>query len=223
MHIVHIDLAKGFREGEAQTLLLMKYLRKQGIHQTLVCRKKSELGAHTEAAGILTQSIPGPLSGHWKSLGGDIVHVHDNRSIYWAWFEYFFSKTPYVVTRRTANPISRGYLTHRAFRNAAGLVATSEESALTLSASLYRPVEVIPSASYTEEDLGFPWEGATEKMYPDTQIQQLGQSYLKLYDVILQNPTGFAVQTITDAPVIDPASIDPLTIALHTDSRFPPH
>jgi hypothetical protein len=43
LHIMHVNLAKGFRGGERQTELLIRALAEQKVRQTLVCRTNSPL------------------------------------------------------------------------------------------------------------------------------------------------------------------------------------
>ncbi|MBT5542775.1 MAG: hypothetical protein HOK34_08085, partial [Gammaproteobacteria bacterium] len=51
----HINLASGFRGGERQTLLLIKDLSRRGFHQSLICKKNSEI--QKKAASIVNLEV----------------------------------------------------------------------------------------------------------------------------------------------------------------------
>jgi glycosyltransferase involved in cell wall biosynthesis len=63
----------------------------------------------------------------------DLIHVHEGRSVYGAYFRSLISQTPYVVTRRVNNPIREHWLAHRAYRRAACVAAVAPQVAEIVS------------------------------------------------------------------------------------------
>lgn len=129
MHITHINLARGFSGGERQTVLLIDYLAKQGIYQTMVCREDSPLRHRLASVPKLRFSAANHMFvGHWK--GGaktDLYHAHDAKAAHWAFIETRFNKRPYIVTRRVPNPLKRFNITPLVYKKAFAIVAISEK------------------------------------------------------------------------------------------------
>lgn len=128
--VVHVNTARAYRGGERQTELLIRELSKRGIEQRLVARRGAPL---TERFGDLDIEIR-EAGGHFLAVtaatkGADIVQVHEGRSVYGAWGRHLVSGTPYVLTRRVDNPISRHCFSTRAYRSAAYVVAVAEDVA----------------------------------------------------------------------------------------------
>lgn len=131
--VTHINLAKGFRGGERQTLNLIEGCRDIGIEQALVCRRGAELGERARAVGCRVLEIANPLMGHGALANASINHVHEARGVYWAMIEYIIRKTPYVITRRIPNPVSGSFANRYAYRNATSLVGVSQDVANRLT------------------------------------------------------------------------------------------
>jgi len=150
MRITHINLARGFRGGERQTALLIQYLSKQATAQYLVCRTDSPLRKYLiDTPGLSFISANHYLHGHFKhSQATDLCHAHEAKGAYWAYIRQVFKKTPYVITRRVLNPLSRNPLTRSVYRRAKAVVALS--SAVKERIEAYAPalnqIRIIPSA-----------------------------------------------------------------------------
>ena len=135
MHIEHVNFAKGFRGGERQTLNLMEGLATLGVAQGLLCHSRSELGRRAKAAGFAVRHARGPLFGHQASTheaGPRIVHAHDVRGAFWAAIENLMHDTPYLITRRIANPVSANFVNRIVYRRATELVGVSRDVAARL-------------------------------------------------------------------------------------------
>jgi glycosyltransferase involved in cell wall biosynthesis len=143
VHIKHVNLAKGFRGGERQTLNLMEGLAASGISQTLVCRPNSELQQRAEALRMTTRLVRQPMLGHMNMPRADIVHVHEARGAYWAAIEHLLRSTPYLITRRIPNPVSGNVINKFVYRHAQELVGVSRDVSARLCEQTGHPVETI--------------------------------------------------------------------------------
>ncbi|MGM0823121.1 MAG: glycosyltransferase family 4 protein [Pseudomonadota bacterium] len=149
MHIIHSNLAKGFRGGERQTVLLITALadKKHITRQTLVCQPDSPMRnelAKVDKVHIVTAKHQ--LMGHYATGRGTIVHAHEAKAVHWAWLHQALYKTPYIITRRVDTPIKRKLTNRTFYRNARYCVAISNVIAYELSSLNSRPIPVIPSA-----------------------------------------------------------------------------
>jgi glycosyltransferase involved in cell wall biosynthesis len=149
MQIAHINLARSYRGGERQTELLVRGLADSEFGQIVIARRSGSLAAKLRNVNVDLREVAGnPFSAALAAHGADIVHVHDGRSIYAAWFRHIFSATPYVVTRRVNNPIGTHWLARRVYHDAACVVGVARDIASIVSR--YDPAircEVIHSAS----------------------------------------------------------------------------
>jgi glycosyltransferase involved in cell wall biosynthesis len=147
MKITHVNFARGFRGGERQTLNLVEGLARLGFEQTLVCRTDSELQRRASALGLHALALPHPLLGHLAVPRTDLVHVHEARGAYWAGIEYALRKTPYIITRRIPNPISKSRVTRSVYRHATALFGVSQDVSQRLSNQTGLPVRTVLSSS----------------------------------------------------------------------------
>lgn len=128
LKVAHINLAKGLRGGENQTLAIMEGLRNFDIQQTLICRKNSLLEAQAIKLNISVISISKPFLLNVAELKSfDLLHVHEGRSIYFALAVNFFFNKPYLVTRRVLNKPREKWLTKFAYKKAAQIVSISKK------------------------------------------------------------------------------------------------
>lgn len=149
MRITHVNLARGFRGGERQTLNLMEGLASLKVEQTLVCRKGAELKRRVAHLDVNVQEIAHPLLGHLNPAGADIIHVHEARGAYWAAIEHMLRHTPYIITRRIPNPISDSAVTASVYRHADKLLGVSQHVAQCLTRKTGLPVGAILSSTST--------------------------------------------------------------------------
>lgn len=128
MRIVHVNLAKGWRGGERQTLLLMEGLRAAGVDSILVGRMGQPLAERARALGLHVREIRKPFMLHGRHLGmGDLVHCHTaGAALQLAAVWKRINHKPLVVTRRVTFPPGRGPLTRWKYRQADRIIAISE-------------------------------------------------------------------------------------------------
>ncbi len=128
MRIVHVNLAKGWRGGERQTLLLMEGLRSAGVDSILVGRAGQPLAERARALDFDVREIRKPFMLHGRHLSaGDLVHCHTAGAalqLAAVWKPIF--RKPLIVTRRVEFPPGRGPLTRWKYRQADRIVAISE-------------------------------------------------------------------------------------------------
>lgn len=128
MIAAHINLAKGFRGGERQTVLLIEYLAKLGVKkQYLVCRNNSpmrELLSATEGLSFIDASHQ--FAGHFSIANADVVHAHDAKGIHWAWIQKKLKGRPYILTRRIDNPVKNKRFNQITYSQASKRVAISK-------------------------------------------------------------------------------------------------
>jgi len=147
LRICHVNFARGFRGGERQTLNLIEGLTRFGVDQMLICRRESELRRRSDAIGVKVTEVAHPLLGHLRRPQSDIIHVHEARGAYWAGIEHAIRNTPYIITRRVPNPISRSAVTASVYRKAAGLLGVSHDVSARLTDQTGRHVATILSST----------------------------------------------------------------------------
>ncbi len=149
MHIIHANLAKGFRGGERQTTLLIQALARQpGItRQTLVCRPDSPLRTELgDTPHVTFVAARHQLAGHRKAGRATLVHAHEARAVHWAWLHHKLYHTPYLLTRRVDTPIKRKRSNLTFYKGASCCVALSTVIAQEVQPLSPHPVVQIPSA-----------------------------------------------------------------------------
>ena len=128
--IAHINTSRGFRGGERQTELLIEGLHCAGYKQILIARKNRQLAKRIKNTSIEVREVSGSHFGVALACTDvDILHVHDGRSVYGAYLNSLFSKTPYVITRRVDNPIGKHWFSRNAYRSASTVAAVAPQVA----------------------------------------------------------------------------------------------
>jgi glycosyltransferase involved in cell wall biosynthesis len=128
LKIAHINLAKGLRGGENQTLALIEGMQHFDIEQTLICRKNSLLEAQARKVNISVIAIRKPfLLNVVKLKSFDLLHVHEGRSIYFALSANLLFQKPYLVTRRVLNKPHEKWLTKFAYKKATQIISISQK------------------------------------------------------------------------------------------------
>lgn len=145
MHILHINLAKGVRDGERQTQLLIQALAPYGVKQTLACRKDSPLRQLLAATEVNFIDIEHPLKRWWEKIDADIIQAHETKAAYWAYLHTRFFPMPYVVTRRVDHPLKQSLKHRLMYGKAAAVVGLSRVIADALT-PFNANCHIIPSA-----------------------------------------------------------------------------
>lgn len=128
LKIAHINLAKGLRGGENQTLAIIEGLQHFDVTQTLICRKNSLLEKQAQKLGIPVIAISKPFLLNFRKVKPfDLIHVHEGRSIYFALTANLIFNKPYFVTRRVLNKPREKWLTRLAYKKAIQIVAISQK------------------------------------------------------------------------------------------------
>lgn len=145
--ITHINLARGFRGGENQTLLLIRELARRGWRQQFIGRGREPLVERLARVDGLTLTPVSGVLGAAVRVAGPLVHAHEARAAQAAWVASKLRGCRYVLTRRVMKPPSHSALTSRIYRDAAAVTALSRAIADVLAErfpGLNAPV--IPSA-----------------------------------------------------------------------------
>ncbi|XXQ68424.1 glycosyltransferase family 4 protein [Neisseriaceae bacterium B1] len=136
MKIAHVNLARGFRGGERQTLTLIETLSEMypDITQILVCRHHSPLRqALAHVSNLSFVDAAAQWQGHFSCDEVDIVHAHEARAAHWAWIHSVLFKSPYIITRRVDFYLKDKWLTNQTYQSANMLVAVSQAIASKLA------------------------------------------------------------------------------------------
>ncbi len=148
MKICHINLAKGFRGGERQTLLLIEALAKNNIKQQVVIRHNSPLNEYLTELNCDVIQIRKPF---WTSLfftkiDADIIHAHEAKASQLAWLNYKLNKIPYIITRRILKQPKSSWLNRQIYHSAIQVIALSSAIKSNLLAIMdNHKIEIIPS------------------------------------------------------------------------------
>ncbi|MBF7053695.1 glycosyltransferase family 4 protein [Halomonas sp. KAO] len=149
MHIIHANLARGFRGGERQTVLLIQALadKAEVSLQTLVCRPDSPMRAELATThGLRFVSARHQLAGHRQAGRATMVHAHDAKAVHWAWLHHRLFGIPYLITRRVDTPVKHKLSNRIFYREAHRCVALSRVIAENIQPLSPHPVAQIPSA-----------------------------------------------------------------------------
>ncbi len=175
MKICHINLARGFRGGERQTMLLIETLAKYKLQQYLIARADSPLHEKLSAVPGLTLC---PITKPYvkclmdiKRIQPDLVHAHDGKGSKIALLAKWINKVPYVMTRRISKRSSNSWFTKMVYKKALSVVALSKavkDSVLSRVPGI--DIVIIPSM-YASLDVN------------QTKLEQLKQQYSKHFIV----------------------------------------
>lgn len=150
MRILHLNLEKGWRGGERQTLLTLRGLRASGHEVALAARAGAPLADRAAAEGIAVLGCGGPLglvrillTAGWRY---DVIHAQTAQAMSLLAVLKPLLRAALVFTRRTAFDAPGATGRHRwKWARADALVAISAAAAAAPRA-LGLPVTVIPSA-----------------------------------------------------------------------------
>jgi glycosyltransferase involved in cell wall biosynthesis len=119
MKVLHIDLGREMRGGQHQALALVKAL---GDEAVLMARAGSPLFESARSEGV--EVIPASFRAVREITRSiDLAHAHDAHSHQWL---ALGSKRPFVVSRRVAFPVKRGFLSRWKYARAAHFLSVSD-------------------------------------------------------------------------------------------------
>jgi glycosyltransferase involved in cell wall biosynthesis len=151
MEILQINLEKGWRGGERQTLLTACAQRDLGHNVELVCRAGAELSLKAREAGLTVHHARNAVSlASWLAFNGarfDVLHAQTAGSVTGTVLSKPFHRRPIVFSRRTEFPVATGqFLTRLKWQCVDQLVAISQAAASEPRRFGLTPV-IIPSAT----------------------------------------------------------------------------
>ena len=129
-HILHVNLASGFRGGERQTALLIQQLAQYPCQQSLLVRYTSPLKAMLKSQPklqIIDIKKPFLVSALLRQFHKkpDFLHAHEAKAAHWCYVYYLRSKTPYCLVRRIMTPPKKNKLTRYVYSSARQIFALS--------------------------------------------------------------------------------------------------
>jgi len=142
MKILLLNSERGWRGGEAQTLLLAEGLREKGYVVIIGCPADSALAQRAAEAQVVTFSLSMKgslaLSSVWrlrrwiKEQAPDIIHAQTAHAHSAAALALYGKTTPLVVARRVNFPLSRSGFTRWKYGRAQAIIAISRAVRTTL-------------------------------------------------------------------------------------------
>lgn len=148
MRIAHINLAKGFRGGERQTILLIQALADKGIRQKLLIRRDSPILSYLDSISdldVITFTKP-YLKYCLKRINADLLHAHEAKAAQWAFSHYLCKRTPYLLTRRILKLPGNNFFTRGIYNHAQKIIAVSHAVATAVQQVFpMMDIPVIPS------------------------------------------------------------------------------
>jgi glycosyltransferase involved in cell wall biosynthesis len=121
VRILHIDTGKEMRGGQHQVLLLLNGLKEAGHESVLLARADGPLRKAAEAEGFAVYSAS-LQTVWWHSSAAEMVHAHDAKGHTLA---ALASRRKFVVSRRVAFPVKRGFASRWKYNRAARFLAVS--------------------------------------------------------------------------------------------------
>jgi len=169
MRVLHINLSKGWRGGERQTLLLMEGLRTRGVDSVLVAPLDQPLAKRAVAAGFETVRSGGVA---WLRARADLVHAHEARALTLAALWKAVHRRPLVATRRVVFRPNGRMATRLKYRAADRIVAISRSVARVMTEWGVPPdrVRVVYSAVATDDQSRPDRVGDIRARFPGKRI-----------------------------------------------------
>jgi glycosyltransferase involved in cell wall biosynthesis len=151
MRILQLNLEKGWRGGERQTLLTACAQRDLGHHVELVSRAGAELARKAQEEGFKVHSARNAVSlSGWLACNGsrfDVLHAQTAGAVTGAILAKPLYRRPIVFSRRTEFPVTQGkFFTRFKWQCVDQLVAISQAAAAEPRRFGITPI-IIPSAT----------------------------------------------------------------------------
>lgn len=156
MKILHINLERGWRGGERQTLFLMQGLRDLGHENILMARQNEEFVSRVRQSGFPVILAKKPFFLHaGRLLGFDVIHAHETRGLQLAALVKPLHKSPLVYTRRVDNPPGRHAIDRLKYSAVDGLAAISSKISDVMMHWGFEPsrIRIIHSAVPLDQEL----------------------------------------------------------------------
>ena len=135
MRILMVDLAREWRGGQSQALLLLRGLKTQGhavellaVGDSALAMKASEqhIDVHTISGSARRIRAAWALSRLLRTTKFDIVHVNEAHALTAAWLGGAHRRCRLVIARRVTFPLSSSHISLARYRAAACIVAVSQ-------------------------------------------------------------------------------------------------
>lgn len=124
LRVLQANLARGFRGGERQTLLLAEALADLGVDSALLLARGSGIPRHLNKPLRHTATRRNlPLC---TVRDCDLVHAQEAKAATWARWNHLRTGTPYLITRHMPFAPGRGFATRAAYQNAAAVICISQ-------------------------------------------------------------------------------------------------
>lgn len=153
MKVLEVNLERGWRGGERQTLWTAEALLRLGVSITVMARRGEALAAAARASGLpVIEVAGGGAAWRWLLQHGvrfDIVHAQTAHALTACVFSAWGHRRRVVATRRVAFAL-RSRASRFKYARADALVAISDAAAAPLEALGLGPVRRIPSAVQAE-------------------------------------------------------------------------
>lgn len=147
-----MNLAKGYRGGERQTLILVREcVSHYGASNVIVVARKGQPLADRcrNISGLRVIEVTHQLDGHFRLNGPILLHAHEARAVHFCWFNHVCFGNPYIITRRVQDALKNKWLTRKTYSAAMHVVSISSWIQCHLMASGFSS-DVIPSAVQCE-------------------------------------------------------------------------
>lgn len=122
--VLQANLARGFRGGERQTLLLAEALTDLGVDSRLLLARGSGIPRHLKKPLRHTVTRRNLPTNTVRDCA--LVHAQEAKAATWAWWNHLRTGTPYLITRHMPFAPGRGFVTRAAYQNAAAVICISQ-------------------------------------------------------------------------------------------------
>lgn len=154
MYIGHINLERSMNGTGEHFVKLVEGLNRQGVRQHILVSNASL----SKRVAIYENVIAGPVvktavMAYCLMPDVDVVHVHDAKSNQAGLVLRLTRSLPYVVTRRSLEPVGANPLSRSLLARASGVICPSEEGAeLIREARIDVPLDVVEDNSFENGD-----------------------------------------------------------------------
>jgi glycosyltransferase involved in cell wall biosynthesis len=146
MTIGHINLAKGFRGGERQTVLLVNELSRYCRQKLFIRRGSPMIKIVNDNVEVVELDKPFTLSIH-KLKSCDCLHAHEAKASQLALITNLIYQTPYFITRRVLFSPKKNLFNELMYHRASRVFTLSKAIDRTLCQKFKRAkTSIIPSA-----------------------------------------------------------------------------